>query len=125
MTLLSRGEPSVFECVLRIQTTLASVTWPFTVLSVPLLMPTLPLRSGETCGDLLNFSGPQFLTCKISVMLLTSQGEGTTHRAGRPRHTALLCVSPLEGEFCLRSSGHGSFLKALLFLHHWPAPDIG
>ena len=97
MTLLSRGEPSVFECVLRIQTTLASVTWPFTVLSVPLLMPTLPLRSGETCGDLLNFSGPQFLTCKISVMLLTSQGEGTTHRAGRPRHTALLCVSPLEG----------------------------
>ena len=39
-------------------------------------------RSGETFDDLLNFSEPQFLTCKMSIMMLTSQGRGRNHWQG-------------------------------------------
>lgn len=41
-------------------------------------------RSGETFGDLLNFSEPQFPTCKISTMMFTSQGQGKSHWQGIP-----------------------------------------
>lgn len=88
---LPKDVPVAFEPVLRIQTVLIAVTWPLTMLSDrPLLTPALPLRSHETCGELPNFSESQFLTCKISIMMPTSQGQGKELlrelSAGQARH---------------------------------------